>query len=101
VILTFVGGWLLMNGEIAKLKGPKKPAPAQTVETPKPTPAPTTQPVWRQPEGTDAVHPAMRDFVRQAAREYGISEEEARKALRKGSLQGGYSKEEVEKVFGK
>jgi hypothetical protein len=42
----------------------------------------------------------MQDFVRQAAKEYGLTEEEARKSIIKGA-QKGYSKEDVERIFGK
>ena len=54
-----------------------------------------------KPTGADAVRPELKGLIQRAAKDYGISEEEARQAFIKGGLQGGYSKQEVEKSFGK
>ena len=71
--------------------------PVKSNQTPTP---PSSFPKPAYPTGADAVDPSMRNFVKQLAREYGISEEEARQAMRKGFRQG-YPGEEVDKIFGK
>jgi hypothetical protein len=88
---VFVGAWFLFDHGIQWGGG----------QSSVPTPETQTVIIQQKPTGADAVHPAMRDFVKQAARENGISEEEARQAIRKGHIQGGYSKEEVERIYGK
>jgi hypothetical protein len=40
-------------------------------------------------------------LIQMTAREHGISEEEARQAYRNGGLKGGYTEDEVNRVFGK
>ena len=65
-----------------------------------PQPQQHTVIVKEQPKGAEAVHPELRDFVRQVANENGVSEEQARQAIKK-NFEKYYSKQDVERHYGK
>src|SRR4051794_22493081 len=54
-----------------------------------------------KPEGAAATpSPLTQGFIHRAAKDYGVSDEEARQALREGALRA-YSQEEVGRIYGK